>query len=132
MNIFKPTLNYGLLFLTIVPAMTGLKYLSKKKLFPTDERLECPGFKEALHIKIVKVSYNINIYTDSLSSILALQTACLRSGFVNKTKVDFLKAKHLVDLSWVKAHAGNVGNDLADQQAKLAIIIGEDYDIPVP
>ncbi|GBN16355.1 hypothetical protein AVEN_181110-1 [Araneus ventricosus] len=132
MNIFKPTLNYGLLFTTIVPAMTGLKYLSKKKLFPTDERIEFPGFKEALHIKIVKVSYNIIIYTDSLSSILALQRACLRSGFVNKAKVDFLKAKHLVGLSWVKARVGNEGNDLADQQAKLSTIIGEDYDIPVP
>ncbi|GBO07704.1 hypothetical protein AVEN_102079-1 [Araneus ventricosus] len=83
-------------------------------------------------MKIVKVSYNTNIYNDSLSSILALQRACSRSGFVNKDKVDFLKAKHLVDLSWVEAHVGNESNDMADQHAKLATIIGEDNDIPVP
>ncbi|GBM99602.1 hypothetical protein AVEN_99698-1 [Araneus ventricosus] len=127
MYILKPTLNYGFFFLTILPVMTALKYFSKKKVVPIDERIECPGFKEALHIKIVKVSYNIIICTDSLSSILALQRACVTSGFVNKTKVDFLKAKHLVGLSWVKAHVGNEVNDLADEQAKLATIIGEDY-----
>ncbi|GBM67856.1 hypothetical protein AVEN_127538-1 [Araneus ventricosus] len=66
---------------------------------------------------------------DSLSSILALQRACSRCGFVNKAKVDFLKAKHLVGLFWVKARVGNEGNDLAEQHA-LPTIIGEDYDIP--
>ncbi|GBM67853.1 hypothetical protein AVEN_127536-1 [Araneus ventricosus] len=60
------------------------------------------------------------------------ERACVTSGFVNKAKVDFLKAKHLVGLSWVKAHVGNEVNDLADEHAKLATIIGEDHDIPVP
>ncbi|GBM33222.1 hypothetical protein AVEN_28215-1 [Araneus ventricosus] len=31
------------------------------------------------------------------------------------------KAKNMVGLSWVKAHVGIPGNELADQQAKLAI-----------
>ncbi|GBN16353.1 hypothetical protein AVEN_181108-1, partial [Araneus ventricosus] len=44
MKILKPTLNYGLLFLTILPVMAALKCFSKKKVVPIDERIECPGF----------------------------------------------------------------------------------------
>ncbi|GBO24006.1 hypothetical protein AVEN_204144-1 [Araneus ventricosus] len=46
----------------------------------------------------------INIYTDSLSSIAALKSASSRSGFVNSIKKDLSQLKHLVGLSWVKAH----------------------------
>ncbi|GBN40251.1 hypothetical protein AVEN_106826-1 [Araneus ventricosus] len=37
-----------------------------------------------------------------------------------------------VGLSWVKAHAGYPGNELADQHAKLATKVGENLDIPAP
>ncbi|GBM59032.1 hypothetical protein AVEN_27651-1 [Araneus ventricosus] len=42
------------------------------------------------------------------------------------------KAKNKVGLSWIKAHVGIPGNDLADQQAKLAITTGEKFVIPAP
>ncbi|GBN70217.1 hypothetical protein AVEN_271441-1 [Araneus ventricosus] len=74
----------------------------------------------------------INIYTDSLSSIAALKSASSRSGFVNNIKKDLSQLKHLVGLSWVKAHIGIQGNELADQQAKLATTTGIDIDIPAP
>ncbi|GBN01427.1 hypothetical protein AVEN_3178-1 [Araneus ventricosus] len=38
----------------------------------------------------------------------------------------------MVGLSWVKAHVGIPGNELTDQQAKLAITSGEKFVIPAP
>ncbi|GBM71098.1 hypothetical protein AVEN_146310-1 [Araneus ventricosus] len=38
----------------------------------------------------------------------------------------------MVGLSWVKAHVGIPGNELADQQAKLAITSGEKFVISAP
>nr|GBO31944.1 hypothetical protein AVEN_141718-1 [Araneus ventricosus] len=74
----------------------------------------------------------INIHTDSLSSISALKSASARYGFVNNIKKDLFQLKHLVGLSWVKAHIGIQDNELADQQAKLATTTGVDKDIPAP
>ncbi|GBM02891.1 hypothetical protein AVEN_52062-1 [Araneus ventricosus] len=77
-------------------------------------------------------NYKINIYTDSLSSILALKSAHSRSSFVNSVKQDVAKAGNLVGLSWVKAHVGIQGNEVADQNAKQAITSGEELVIPAP
>ncbi|GBN09324.1 hypothetical protein AVEN_88038-1 [Araneus ventricosus] len=41
-------------------------------------------------------------------------------------------AKDLVILVWVKAHAGNPGNELADHFAKIASSCGADMSIPAP
>ncbi|GBN85402.1 hypothetical protein AVEN_76843-1 [Araneus ventricosus] len=37
-----------------------------------------------------------------------------------------------VDLSWVKAHAGIPGSELADQYAKIATTDGQELNIPAP
>ncbi|GBL55186.1 hypothetical protein AVEN_197090-1, partial [Araneus ventricosus] len=74
----------------------------------------------------------INIFSDSLSSIMALKSAHSRSKFVNSTKQTLFTAKDLVGLSWVKAHVGIPRNEWADQQAKLAITIGEKLEVPAP
>ncbi|GBL63372.1 hypothetical protein AVEN_12076-1, partial [Araneus ventricosus] len=63
-------------------------------------------------------NYKINIYTDSLSSIMALKSASSRSSFVISAKNDLSAVKGLVGLSWVKAHVGIQGNEWADEQAK--------------
>ncbi|GBN63531.1 hypothetical protein AVEN_76929-1 [Araneus ventricosus] len=75
---------------------------------------------------------SINIHTDSLSSIAAIKSASARSSFVNNIKQDLVKIKHLVGLSWVKAHVGIQENELADQKAKLATTTGVDTIIPAP
>ncbi|GBO39149.1 Putative protein in type-1 retrotransposable element R1DM [Araneus ventricosus] len=80
----------------------------------------------------VNNNLKINIHTDSLSSIMALKSAHSRSQFVNKIKQDINRARNLVGLSWVKAHAGIPGNEWADQQAKQAISSGEELNIPAP
>ncbi|GBN76058.1 hypothetical protein AVEN_10077-1 [Araneus ventricosus] len=77
-------------------------------------------------------NYKINIYTDSLSSIMALKSASSRSSFVISAKNDLSAVKGLVGLSWVKAHVGIQGNEWADQQAKSAISTGVGLDIPAP
>ncbi|GBN29614.1 Putative protein in type-1 retrotransposable element R1DM [Araneus ventricosus] len=77
-------------------------------------------------------NYTVNIYTDSLSSIMALKSARSRSRFVNHAKKEVLSAIDLVGLSWVKAHVGLEGNELADRNAKQAVISGTEMDIPAP
>ncbi|GBM30253.1 hypothetical protein AVEN_26162-1 [Araneus ventricosus] len=43
-----------------------------------------------------------------------------------------LRASGSVGLSWLKAHAGNPGKELAEQHAKLATKAGENLDVPAP
>ncbi|GBO06451.1 hypothetical protein AVEN_145888-1 [Araneus ventricosus] len=88
---------------------------------------------EAIHFACnwaLQNNSKINIHADSLSSILAIQSANSRSGFVYTVEQDIFKAKHLVGLSWLKAHVGIPGNEWADQQAKSSIISGVEKFIP--
>ncbi|GBM01274.1 Putative protein in type-1 retrotransposable element R1DM [Araneus ventricosus] len=79
----------------------------------------------------VKEKVKVNIHTDSLSSISAINSANTRSEFVNKVKSNIFKAKNMLGLSWVKAHVGIPRNELADQQAKLVMTSGEELFIPL-
>ncbi|GBL86109.1 hypothetical protein AVEN_22697-1 [Araneus ventricosus] len=83
-------------------------------------------------IGLLKIKKKINIYTDSRSSIEALKSYGCRSKFVISIKNKFCLAEGLVGLSWVKAHVGIPGNELADHFAKLASVEGEGMDIPFP
>ncbi|GBM28782.1 hypothetical protein AVEN_177995-1 [Araneus ventricosus] len=51
----------------------------------------------------VKEKVKVNIHTDSLSSISAINSANTRSEFVNKVKSNIFKAKNMVGLSWLKS-----------------------------
>ncbi|GBN32739.1 hypothetical protein AVEN_16556-1 [Araneus ventricosus] len=62
----------------------------------------------------------------------ALRSARSRSATVNKVKKFFYLAEVSVGLTWVKAHASDPGNELVDQQAKLATAEGEKLEIPTP
>ncbi|GBM00389.1 hypothetical protein AVEN_179205-1 [Araneus ventricosus] len=74
----------------------------------------------------------VNIHTDSQSSIEAIKSAKPKSEFVNSIKEKIYSSRLLVSLTWVKAHAGNPGNERADHQAKLPTTIGQYLDLPVP
>ncbi|GBL72505.1 hypothetical protein AVEN_115415-1 [Araneus ventricosus] len=80
----------------------------------------------------VENNTKINIFTDSKSSIDALKSHGRKPNFVNSIKNKFRLAERLVGLTWVKAHAGIPGNELADQFAKLATTNGELMILQLP
>ncbi|GBN29328.1 Retrovirus-related Pol polyprotein from type-1 retrotransposable element R1 [Araneus ventricosus] len=106
-------------------------FLYKLKPFNSVFQAELTAIRYAANWAVSN-NIKINIYTDSLSSIMALKSAHSRSQLVNNTKQDLSTTRGLVGLSWVKAHVGIPGNEWADQQAKQAISIGEELDIPAP
>ncbi|GBO35990.1 hypothetical protein AVEN_48096-1 [Araneus ventricosus] len=72
------------------------------------------------------------MYTDSQSSIEALRSTRPRSAFVIEAKKNFYLAGNSVGLTWVKAHVGDPGNELADHHAKLATTDGENMNVQTP
>ncbi|GBN57286.1 hypothetical protein AVEN_167097-1 [Araneus ventricosus] len=76
--------------------------------------------------------FKINIYTNSQSSIEALRSTRPRPAFVVEAKKNFYLAGYSVELTWVKAHAGDPGNELADHHAKLATADGENMNVQTP
>ncbi|GBN70543.1 hypothetical protein AVEN_65543-1 [Araneus ventricosus] len=76
-----------------------------------------------------KIKINI---TDSQSSIEALRTSRSRSEVVIRAKENFNLAGGQIGIAWVKARAGNPGNELADHHAKLATIQGVEMYLPTP
>jgi ribonuclease HI len=66
---------------------------------------------------------SINIYSDSLSSLLALKSIHTSHPFVEEIKQLYTKIKSKgigVSLHWIPAHTGFEGNEDADQLAKEA------------
>ncbi|GBN58384.1 Putative protein in type-1 retrotransposable element R1DM [Araneus ventricosus] len=106
-------------------------YLYKLKSYNSVFQAELTAIRYAANWAVSN-NYKINIHTDSLSSIMALKSAGSKSKLVNSVKNDLHLANGLVGLSWVKAHVGIEGNELADQCAKQAITSGEELDIPAP
>ncbi|GBM88731.1 hypothetical protein AVEN_87934-1, partial [Araneus ventricosus] len=67
----------------------------------------------------------VNIHTDSQSSTEEIKRAEPKLEFVNNIKEKIYSSRLLVSLTWMKAHAGNPGNERADRQAKLVTTIGQ-------
>ena len=64
------------------------------------------------------------IYTDSRSSIEALNRYEHNNSLVKKTKIVIDKMREkgkLIEICWIPAHVGIIGNEKADEQAKKAI-----------
>ncbi|GBL87059.1 hypothetical protein AVEN_218756-1 [Araneus ventricosus] len=73
-----------------------------------------------------------NMHSNSQSSIETIKSVEPKSEFVNDIKKKIYNSKRLVGLTWVKAHAGNPGNERADGQATLATTMGQYLDLPTP
>ncbi|GBM51342.1 hypothetical protein AVEN_110799-1 [Araneus ventricosus] len=69
---------------------------------------------------------------ESFGVTLALRRDKSRSATVNKVKKIFYLAEGSIALTWIKAHAGDPGNEVADHHAKLATAEGEKLPIPSP
>ncbi|GBM75945.1 hypothetical protein AVEN_125350-1 [Araneus ventricosus] len=65
----------------------------------------------------------IKVFSDSKSSIGAIRSPKVKYNFVLSVKDNLYNAKDLVSLVWVKAHAGNPGNELITLQ-KLLLLVG--------
>jgi len=73
----------------------------------------------------------IGVDTDSRITIVSLKNASNHNYFIEEIRnrlINLRSAKWTIEFSWIKGHAGNLGNELADRLAKDA---ASDKDIPV-
>ena len=77
----------------------------------------------------------ICIYSDSLSTITALQNVIISSSQIQKALylLNAVGSQNSLTLGWVKAHAGHIGNEKADDLAKLgAALPAVPQSLPLP
>jgi len=73
----------------------------------------------------------IGVYTDSRITIDSIKNASTHNYLIEEIRIRLINlrnAKWTIKFSWIKAHAGNLGNELADRLAKDA---ASDKNIPV-
>ncbi|GBN49607.1 hypothetical protein AVEN_240236-1 [Araneus ventricosus] len=73
----------------------------------------------------------IKIWTDSLSSLMAIFNPKSHHSIVRDIKTLLLSHKY-IHLRWLKTHVGYLGNKCADQLAKEAITKGDPFLLPKP
>ncbi|XP_054724353.1 uncharacterized protein LOC129234384 [Uloborus diversus] len=79
--------------------------------------------------------YPFQIFSDSLSSILALKNSFSKNQLVQTIQKQVLSSTKNFNIFWVKGHSNNRGNDEADRLAKLAADtngLQEDASVPYP
>ncbi|XP_035222541.1 uncharacterized protein LOC118195349 [Stegodyphus dumicola] len=100
-----------------------IKYRWKRRLNPNNTvyQAELSAIKKAIDLSYSHQE-TVYIYSDSLSSIAAIEGPASRDPFVLNIQRALVKLPlnyHPI-ISWVPAHTGVVGNELADEQAKQA------------
>ncbi len=99
----------------------------------TNNRMELQAAIEGL--KALKRTCNVELYTDSQyvrKGITEWMTGWKRNGWKTAAKkpvknaelwreLDEQVARHSINWHWVKGHAGNPGNELADELANLGV-----------
>ncbi|GBM35284.1 hypothetical protein AVEN_38153-1 [Araneus ventricosus] len=73
----------------------------------------------------------IKIWTDSLSSLMAILNPKSHHGMVREIQTLLFSHKH-IHLRWLKAHVGYLGNECPDQLAEEGITKGDLFFLPKP
>ncbi|GBN84628.1 Retrovirus-related Pol polyprotein from type-1 retrotransposable element R1 [Araneus ventricosus] len=76
-------------------------------------------------------SSRVNIWSDSLSSLQAIQNPTSPHPIVRKIQLQ-LQERNNINIGWIKAHTGHLGNESADVLAKRAITEGSNLEILKP
>ncbi|GBN28698.1 hypothetical protein AVEN_162331-1 [Araneus ventricosus] len=88
----------------------------------------------AIRMTIEAASYlrrPIKIWTDSLSSLLAILNPESHNSMVREIQTLLLSHKH-IHLRWLKAHVGYLGKECTEQLAREAITKGDLFLLPKP
>lgn len=109
---------------------------SRLKLPTYSNNFEAEGIailKAIEYIPKLNTGQRIQILTDSLSSLRALANSENRNTLINQIKLKFraLRGRFNIQFTYVKAHSGISGNELADTLAKEAVSIGTMLDTPI-
>lgn len=115
----------GAAFVVMLPSME-IEHISQFKLpgHATIYDAERIAFEQALYY--IKNNKNspaiITIYTDSLSLLQNLANVNTKTTSISQVKqlIMEIESMHRLHLVYVKAHVGNMGNELADHYAKQA------------
>lgn len=94
---------------------------------------EAIAIREALgKIKSMDCSKSYQILTDSLSVLKGLENAHNKNYFVYSIKQNILSLPtYNISLTYVQAHKGITGNEIADELAKKACTSGENVEVPI-
>ncbi|GBN38765.1 Putative protein in type-1 retrotransposable element R1DM [Araneus ventricosus] len=77
------------------------------------------------------ISNQVNIRSDSLSSLQVIQNPTSSHPLVRKIQIQ-LHERNNINIGWIKAHTGHLGNETADALAKRAINEGTQSEILKP
>lgn len=109
------------------------KYMYKLKNWNSVYQAEAMAIKIALEMSICEGRHFITIYTDSLSVCYSLQNLFPKSAIIKD--IQQLCSQHLeknIEIIWIRAHKGNVGNELADLMAKKGTKFGVQLQVRIP
>lgn len=111
-------------------------YNSRLRIQNTIYQAETLAIQKAIKWATLNNLQNINIYSDSQSAILSLLNLKPKSKLTLDTLTLIKNNPHLnINITWIKGHSKDKGNDRADHLAKLPLLNNYEIDnekIPYP
>lgn len=138
-------LNFPIIFTdsSKMPAGTSAAFtVFVGKAFIHDYKIRLRKLNSIYQAELVAIKYAIDwmvnssfifskIYTDNQASVLALQNLFPTNSILKDIYNLLLQFPHKrLEIGWIKAHAGHLGNERADQLAK-SVITNNNYNIHI-